>query len=87
MRQLIRRLPKWTVALLGLGLLSGCNFSLGPVTKNELVFIKHKGIAARVAKSVKVPVIVEKDGKTFTQTLDIGGFYLVSPDEVPEPKP
>lgn len=42
--------------------------------------MRHKGIAARVTESKKVKVEVEKDGKTYTDILDIGGFYIIAPD-------
>jgi hypothetical protein len=72
-----------TAALLGLAWLSGCapSLTLGPKVEDRLVFIKHKGIAARVAEPLQAKLIVEKDGKTYTQKMDIGGFYVISPDE------
>lgn len=75
-----------TACLLGLASLPGCGLSVGPKVEDRLIFIKHKGVAARVAKNVKAELVIEKDGKTFRQTLDIGGFYVISPDEVQEEK-
>lgn len=61
-------------------LLSGCAATVGPQVKQEIIFVKHKGVAARVAKSVKVPLILEHDGKTYYEEKDIGGFWVISPD-------
>jgi len=76
------RPPWWTLtALLSVPLwLSGCGPSIGPRTEDHVVFIRHAGVAARVAESKRVKVVVEKDGKTYTDTLDLAGFYVISPD-------
>ena len=59
--------------------LSGCG--IGPQVKDRIVFVRNQGVAARVTKNVKVPVEVEKDGETYTDEIDIGGFYVISPDQ------
>lgn len=66
--------------------LSGC-VTLGPKVRTDIVFVKHQGVAARVAESVKVKLIVEKGGQAHTQEMDIGGFYVISPDLEGETRP
>jgi hypothetical protein len=81
---------KWWMCLAclpGLLWLPGCEFSVGPQTQTKIVFVRYQGIAARVIESKKVQVAIEKDGSTYTDTVDIGGFYVISPDQKPEPKP
>lgn len=67
-------------------LLSGCGLTLGPKTESNFLFIKHKGIAARVAEDVKVKCIVEKDGKVYEAKINLSGFYVISPDLKEEQK-
>ena len=65
-------------SLLVLLSLSGCG---GSEKKTEFVFIRHNGMAARAAKNIKIPAVVEKpNGETVMDEVDIGGFYLISPD-------
>jgi hypothetical protein len=67
--------------------LSGCGeITLGPRTETNVIFVKHKGIAARVIENKTVKVKVEANGKTYTQKIDIGGFYIMSPDVADEQK-
>ena len=66
---------------------SGCGLTVGPKVKDRIVFIKHRGVVARVAESKTVEVTVtDKAGTTYTQRMDVGGMYVVSPDEL-EPRP
>lgn len=77
---LAEKLRKLAAAGLLMFCVAGCGLTVGPKVEDRIVFIKHQGIAARVAESKKVNVLVEKDGKTYTQSMDIGGFYVISPD-------
>ena len=65
--------------------LSGC--TIGPKVKDRIVFVKAGGVAARVAKNLKAELIVEHDGQVYTETRDIGGFYIISPDLKEEKAP
>jgi hypothetical protein len=65
---------------------SGCELSLGPRTTNNIVFVRHEGVAARVTENKKVKVVLEQDGKTYEATIDIGGFYVIAPDLVLDKK-
>lgn len=77
--KLAARLRSLSMAL-ALLLLSGCNAAIGPKTEDHIIFIRHDGVAARAAENKKVLAIVEKDGKVYRQYIDVGGFYLISPD-------
>lgn len=65
--------------------LSGCavslNPSIGPTVEKRITFVKYKGVAARVIENTTALVGVEKeDGTVDEMKMDIGGFYLISPD-------
>ena len=76
------------IGLLCLSLaLSGCGLTVGPRVEDRIIFIRHQGVAARVAESKEVEVIVEKDGKVYRQKMDVGGFYVISPDQKTEKSP
>lgn len=69
-------------SLLVLPLLLGCG---GSEKKTEFIFIRHNGVAARCADDVTVRAVVDRpkpDGtiETVVDKVNIGGFYLISPD-------
>lgn len=80
--KLAEKLRKLAAAGAVLLMLSGCTLSptIGPRVEDRIVFVKYKGVAARVSENKSVEVIVEKDGKVYKQKMDIGGFYVISPD-------
>lgn len=82
--------PKLLASLLVLCSLSGCGIypTIGPVTEQRIVFVKYKGIAARVVENASVQVEVSDDaGKVTQKKMDVGGFYLISPDMKDDGKP
>ena len=65
----------------------GCGLTLGPRVEERIIFVRHQGVAARVAESKEVEVIVEHEGKVYRDRVNIGGFYVISPDLKDEKKP
>lgn len=61
--------------------------------KEKFIFIKYKGVVARVVRLKKnglADLIIEKDGQVYREyDVDIRGFYVISPDgkeAPPEPE-
>ena len=71
-------------ALLVLAFLPGCGeITIGPRTRTDIVFVRNHGIAARVAENKRVMLTVTDDeGHVYQKVMDIGGFFVMSPDEV-----
>lgn len=49
-----------------------------PVKESDIVFV-HEGAPGRVAESIVVKIAVQKDGETFTDTQNIGGWPVMPP--------
>src|SRR4029077_10239419 len=81
----LRTGAKSTGLLLALCCLSGCGLSLnpsiGPTVEKRVTFVKYKGIAGRITeKTIALVGVQKEDGTVDEVKMDIGGFYVISPD-------